>query len=210
VSFTDIKLAERQGNAEKVANYHAIREERYELMARLADLPGDMNFFTQITMEAAEDLEFLAAMKKARIRGALVGVEAVTPEGLKEVYKDLTTPARSWCSGCRRSAITASMCWVRLSSAWLGRQITFEATQALARRAKLTFAQFVMLTPFPARWTLTSGRRASPAIRPWWRDSDHPLLADSGAQAAEDVYAAPDDELRGAAAADAGCVGRVL
>jgi hypothetical protein len=29
------------------------------------------------------------------------------------------------------------------------RQITFEATQALARRAKLTFAQFVMLTPFP-------------------------------------------------------------
>jgi hypothetical protein len=36
-------------------------------MARLAELPGDMNFFTQITMEAAEDLEFLAAMKKARI-----------------------------------------------------------------------------------------------------------------------------------------------
>ncbi len=27
-------------------------------------------------------------MKKARIRGALVGVEAVTPEGLKSVYKD--------------------------------------------------------------------------------------------------------------------------
>lgn len=56
VSFTDIKLAERQGNAEKVANYHAIREERFELMARLAELPSDMNFFTQITMEAAEDI----------------------------------------------------------------------------------------------------------------------------------------------------------
>ena len=27
-------------------------------------------------------------MAKARIRGALVGIESVTPEGLKDVYKD--------------------------------------------------------------------------------------------------------------------------
>ena len=47
-----------------------------------------MVFFTQITMEAAEDPEFLDAMRKARIKGALVGVEAVTPEGLKAVFKD--------------------------------------------------------------------------------------------------------------------------
>jgi radical SAM superfamily enzyme YgiQ (UPF0313 family) len=150
VSFTDIKLAERQGNAEKVANYHAIREERYELMARLADLPGDMNFFTQITMEAAEDLEFLAAMKKARIRGALVGVEAVTPEGLKEVYKDFNYAGEELVQ--RLQAFRDNGVHV-LGSFIFGlasdRQITFEATQALARRAKLTFAQFVMLTPFP-------------------------------------------------------------
>ena len=31
-------------------------------------LPKDMVFFTQITMEAAEDTEFLEAMRKARIR----------------------------------------------------------------------------------------------------------------------------------------------
>ena len=52
-------------------------------MARLAQLPSDTVFFTQITMEAAEDAEFLAAMKAAHIHGALVGVEAVTPEGLE-------------------------------------------------------------------------------------------------------------------------------
>ena len=46
-----------------------------------------MVFFTQITMEAADDPEFLDAMAKARIKGALVGVEAVTPEGLKDVHK---------------------------------------------------------------------------------------------------------------------------
>ena len=65
----------------------ALRAERFELMERLAELPSDMVFFTQITMEAAEDDAFLDAMRRAHIKGALVGVEAVTPEGLKDVYK---------------------------------------------------------------------------------------------------------------------------
>ena len=57
-------------------------------MAGLERLPPDTVFFTQITMEAAEDPEFLDAMRRANIKGALVGVESVTPEGLKDVYKD--------------------------------------------------------------------------------------------------------------------------
>ena len=65
-------------------------------MDRLAELPGDITFFTQITMEAAEDPEYLDAMRKAHIRGALVGVESVTAEGLKSVYKDFNL--------CRRCA----------------------------------------------------------------------------------------------------------
>ena len=58
-------------------------------MARLAQLPRDTVFFTQITMEAAEDPDFLDAMNAANIKGALVGVEAVTPEGLKDVQVPL-------------------------------------------------------------------------------------------------------------------------
>jgi radical SAM superfamily enzyme YgiQ (UPF0313 family) len=54
----------------------------------LTELPKGMVFFTQITMEAAEDPAFLEAMRKARIMGALVGIEAVTAEGLKTVFKD--------------------------------------------------------------------------------------------------------------------------
>jgi radical SAM superfamily enzyme YgiQ (UPF0313 family) len=88
VSLTDIRLAERQNNEAKVATLKAIRAERFELMERLAELPKGMVFFTQITMEAAEDPEFLDAMRKARIMGALVGIEAVTAEGLKAVFKD--------------------------------------------------------------------------------------------------------------------------
>jgi hypothetical protein len=55
-------------------------------MAQLARLPDDLVFYTQITMEAAEDGEFLDAMRRAHIRGALVGVESVTAAGLKDVY----------------------------------------------------------------------------------------------------------------------------
>src|SRR6202041_1092877 len=88
VTLTDIELAKRQNNQARVDQLEAMRKERFELMERLSELPKDMTFFTQITMEAAEDTGFLDAMKKARIKGALVGVEAVTPEGLKSVYKD--------------------------------------------------------------------------------------------------------------------------
>src|SRR5207248_3414893 len=82
VTLTDLKLAERQKNHARLQELQTIRAERFELMAKLAKLPSDSVFYTQITMEAAEDPEFLDAMKAAHILGALVGVEAVTPEGL--------------------------------------------------------------------------------------------------------------------------------
>ena len=87
VTLADLAMAERQHNAARLEQLRALRAERFELMARLAQLPSDMVFFTQITMEAAEDTAFLDAMRRANIKGALVGIEAVTPEGLKDVYK---------------------------------------------------------------------------------------------------------------------------
>jgi len=87
VTLADLAMAERQRNAVRLEQLRALHAERFALMDRLADLPTDMVFFTQITMEAAEDTAFLDAMRRANIKGALVGVEAVTPEGLKDVYK---------------------------------------------------------------------------------------------------------------------------
>jgi radical SAM superfamily enzyme YgiQ (UPF0313 family) len=87
VSMADLAMAERQRNTARLEQLHGLRRERFALMARLAKLPSDMVFFTQITMEAAEDPAFLDAMRLANIKGALVGVESVTPEGLKDVYK---------------------------------------------------------------------------------------------------------------------------
>src|SRR5204863_2113085 len=88
VTLADLTAADRRADKSQHAALTRIREERFELMARLEQLPDDMVFYTQITMEAAEDPTFLAAMRRARIRGALVGVESVTPEGLKAVHKN--------------------------------------------------------------------------------------------------------------------------
>lgn len=163
VTLTDIALAKRQNNLARVEELEGIRAERFDLMARLAELPSDMVFFTQITMEAAEDTEFLDAMRKARIKGALVGVEAVTKEGLKAVFKDFN------CAGDQladRLQIFLKHGVHVLGSFIFGlptdRPDTFDATAALATQAKLTFAQFVMMTPFPGtvdfdRWEKEQG-----------------------------------------------------
>lgn len=150
VTLTDIELAKRQNNQARVDQLEATRRERFELMERLSELPKDMTFFTQITMEAAEDTAFLDAMRKARIKGALVGVEAVTAEGLKSVYKDFNLSGDDLVKRLR----TFSEHGVHVLGSFIfglpsDRPETFDTTIDLAQRAGLTFAQFVMLTPFP-------------------------------------------------------------
>src|SRR5690606_29478587 len=84
----DLDQARRLKDPTRLHELEALRAERFALMEALAKLPSDSVFFTQITMEAAEDPEFLDAMRRANIKGALVGVESVTAEGLKAVYKN--------------------------------------------------------------------------------------------------------------------------
>ena len=142
VTATDLRLAKQQGNTVKLAELEAIRNERFVLMARLAELPKDMVFFTQITMEAAEDTEFLEAMKRARIKGALVGVESVTAEGLKAVFKDFNCSGENLVSQLQ----TFREHGVHVLGSFIfglptDRPDTFDATAALAKRAGVTFAQ---------------------------------------------------------------------
>src|SRR5262249_33717477 len=167
VTFEDLAHARRRFDRSRLHALEAMREERFALMARLAALPDDLAFFTQITMEAAEDPEFLEAMKRAKILGALVGVESVSREGLNDVYKgfnltgdDLVARLRAF----RHHGIHV------LGSFIFGlpsdNKDTFDATVALAQRADLTFAQFVLLTPFPGTvdfetWAAEENRRGT-------------------------------------------------
>jgi radical SAM superfamily enzyme YgiQ (UPF0313 family) len=158
VAVADIEMAKRRADPTRLGELMALREERFELMRRLAQLPDDLVFYTQITMEAAEDPEFLDAMRAARIRGALVGIESVTPEGLKSVYKDFNFAgdalvARLQAFRSRGVHVLGSFIFGLPSD----KPETFAATADLAQRAGVTFAQFVMLTPFPgtvdfAKW----------------------------------------------------------
>ncbi len=178
VTLTDIALAERQNNRGRVAELQATRAERFDLMERLSQLPSDMVFYTQITMEAAEDTQFLDAMRKAHIKGALVGVEAVTAEGLKSVYKDFNCTGQDLVERLR----TFKRHGVHVLGSFIfglttDREATFEATSALAKQADLTFAQFVTMTPFPGtvdfqHWEKSLGESADriqgvPITRYW-------------------------------------------
>ena len=150
VTLEDLRMAARREDKTRFNELKAIRDDRFGLMDRMAKLPSDMVFFTQITMEAAEDQEFLDAMRKARIRGALVGVESVTPEGLKDVYKDFNLSGDDLVD--RLKLFKKSGVHV-LGSFIFGlpsdNPDTFIATAELAKKADITFAQFVTLTPFP-------------------------------------------------------------
>jgi radical SAM superfamily enzyme YgiQ (UPF0313 family) len=160
VTLEDLRMAARRSDPSHLNQLKAARDERFELMAALEKLP-DTVFFTQITMEAAEDPEFLDAMNRAHIKGALVGVESVTPEGLKDVYKDFNASGEELVEqlrAFRRHGIHV------LGSFIFGlpsdRPETFDACLSVAERADLTFAQFVMLTPFPGTLDFTAWEKS--------------------------------------------------
>ncbi len=163
VTLTDLKNARAQNNQEKLAELERVRAERFSLMKFLEQMPDDMTFFTQITMEAAEDGEYLDAMKRAHIKGALVGVEAVTPEGLKAVFKDFNLSGDNLVKQLK----TFREHGIHILGSFIfglptDRPDTFQATAELAIKANITFAQFVMLTPFPGtvdfgRWEKDQG-----------------------------------------------------
>jgi radical SAM superfamily enzyme YgiQ (UPF0313 family) len=184
VTMDDLAQARRRSDPTRLRELEALREERFALMAQLAELPGDLVFYTQITMEAAEDPAFLDAMKRAKILGALVGVESVTQAGLKDVYKgfnfageDLVARLRVF----RRHGVHV------LGSFIFGlpsdTKDTFDTTVALAERADLTFAQFVLLTPFPGtvdfeKWSADESRRTTlvegvPITEHWLIPEEH-------------------------------------
>lgn len=168
VTLTDLRLAREQNNLAKLEELTAIRAERCQLMEELAKLPKDMVFFTQITMEAGEDGEYLDAMRKANIKGALVGVEAVTPEGLKAVFRDFNYSGEALAKQLqtfKRHGVHV------LGSLIFGlptdKPATFTATVEMALKAGVTFAQFVMMTPFPGTVDLSVGKRSRRMLLHW-------------------------------------------
>ena len=129
----------------------AIRAERFELMAALAQPAGRHRVLHADHDGSGRGSRVPRRDAQARTsRARSSASKSVTPEGLKDVYKGFNE------SG---DALVARLQQFRehgvhvLGSFIFGlpsdRAETFDATLSVAERADLTFAQFVMLTPFP-------------------------------------------------------------
>ncbi|HTY64351.1 MAG TPA: radical SAM protein [Acidobacteriota bacterium] len=178
VTLRDLELAARRDEKRQYERLLSLHRERFELMERLARISDDLIFFTQITMEAAEDEKFLSAMKSARIKGALVGVESISDAGLKSMYKGFNLTGEDLVVRLKRFHQFGIHV---LGSFIFGLQSdtpdTFVATSDFADRADLTFAQFMPFTLFPGtvdfeKWE--KGQRkaattadAEPLVRHW-------------------------------------------
>ena len=159
-------------------------------MAQLERLPDDMVFFTQITMEAAEDPEFLAAMRRAqnprRARRHRVGHARRTEGGLQELQRRRRGARHDGCRHFGRKACTSSD---RSSSDFRPTPPRRSPQTAdLAQHSGVSFAQFVMLTPFPGTRGLRQMGAAGSRRRDGSTASRSPVLADSAASQRPKVY----------------------
>ncbi len=97
-------------------------------------------------------------MRRANIKGALVGVEAVTPEGLKSIFKDFNQSGEA----LSEQLLNFERHGVHVLGSFIfglptDKPETFDATVEVALKSGVRFAQFLQMTPFPgtvdfARW----------------------------------------------------------
>jgi radical SAM superfamily enzyme YgiQ (UPF0313 family) len=90
-NFTPATLGRiaRETNPATKANLERVREDRLRLFDEYDKAgPPALYGFTQMTAECVGDSEYMDAMyNKMRLRGALIGVESFTEEGLKDANK---------------------------------------------------------------------------------------------------------------------------
>ena len=160
-------------------------DQRFDLLRRLADeLPKDMYFCTQITMEVADDPEYLAAMRKAGVLGALIGIETVTEEGLKATNKLFNSTGQALADKLEKIR-TEGFPYIMGAFIFGIETDTEESLQQtidFARDCGLTLAQFIPMTPLPGTVDFHLMRRGKTVLKPvredydYWLDPDHPRI----------------------------------
>ena len=160
-------------------------EQRFDLLERLAEeTPDDLFFFTQITMEVADDPEYLAAMKKARLAGALIGIESVTKEGLKATNKDFNSTGDELVDKLEkirtegfRYIMGAFIFGIETDT-----RDSLDHTIRFARDCGIALAQFVPMTPLPGTVDFHMLRKGKKKIKllkqdyAYWLDPTHPRI----------------------------------
>ena len=176
---------ENAHNEELRGRLEAGMQARYELLERLADeIPSDMYFFTQITMEVADDPKYMKAMKKGRIGGALIGIETITEEGLKATNKGFNS---SGADLARRLETIRKEAFSYIMGAFIfgietDTQESMDQTIEFARDCGVALVQFIPLTPLPGTVDFQMMRKDRKALKlkdvnyDYWLDPDHPRI----------------------------------
>ena len=179
---TDIKQAR---SIEERKQLEEGMEHRLELLRRLeAEVPDDMFFCTQITMEVADDPEYLAAMRQARVLGALIGIETITEEGLKATRKYFNSTGETLAQKLetiRRDGFPYIM-GAFIFGIESDTVESLDETIRFARDCGIALAQFIPMTPLPGTVDFTlmrKGKKEFKSIRPdydYWLDPEHPRI----------------------------------
>jgi radical SAM superfamily enzyme YgiQ (UPF0313 family) len=181
-SLADIAKAP---NPEQAKAMEAGRANRLELLARLEkELPNDLHFCTQITMEVADDPEYMAAMRRAGVLGALIGIESVTEEGLKATNKTFNSAGKEL---ARKLETIRTQGFPYILGAFIfgietDTEDSLDYTIQFARDSGIAMAQFVPMTPLPGTVDFHMMRRGRMALKltrddyDYWLDLNHPRI----------------------------------
>ena len=172
-------------DAEQKKVLEAGLENRFEMLDRLAnEVPKDMFFCTQITMEVADDPEYLAAMRKARVQGALIGIETITAEGLKATNKTFNYTGDvlvEKLEKIRKEGFPYIM-GAFIFGISSDTEKSLDHTIQFARDCGIALAQFVPMTPLPGTVDFHMMRRGKAAMKlvkddyDYWLDPEHPRI----------------------------------
>jgi tRNA A37 methylthiotransferase MiaB len=159
----------------------SITTERMELMRRLADeTPPDVTYLTQTTIRTADDPEFMAAMKRARIRAVLVGIESIDEKTLAAIHKSFNKQGFEIAEAVKR---LQSYGIFVLGSHIVGLGSddgdTYPMMLSIAKDSGMFLAQFVLYTCFPGTVDyemMTRGKhshRFKPGYERYWLLDTH-------------------------------------
>ena len=142
----------RETSPQKRRELERIREERLKLFDEYdRSVPPNIYAFTQMTTEVVSDEEYLDAMvRKMRIRGALIGVESFSEEGLRSANKTWNPVGRRMTQAIR--TIQDHGIWV-LSSIICGLETdtleTIRTMRRFALESGAVLTQFTLYGPYP-------------------------------------------------------------
>jgi len=142
----------REPSPEKRKQFEEIRAERLRFFDEYdRNVPKDIYAFTQMTTEVVSDPEYLSAMHdKMRLRGALIGIESFSEDGLRSANKTWNPTGKRMVETIQKIEGAGIMV---LSSVICGLESdtvqTIRTMSQFACDSGSTIAQFAMYHPYP-------------------------------------------------------------